>query len=612
MGTDADLIRSDIDAYLSKYEQKELLRFVAVGSVDDGKSTLIGRMLHDTGMVYEDQMAAVREASNIEGEDIDFSLLTDGLRAEREQGITIDVAYRYFSTDKRKFIIADTPGHVQYTRNMVTGASTADVGIILIDARLGVLQQSRRHAFIANLLRIPHLAVCVNKMDLVDFDQATFEAIRADFAEFAKGLDFVSVTFFPISALKGDNVVSNSERTAWFDGPNILAYLEEVPVTSDFNYDDFRFPIQNVCRPNLDYRGFSGQISSGTVRDGDEVISLPSGKTSRVKSVDFAGDPIGEASVPQSITIRLEDEIDSSRGDMLVLKNNLPMVLREIQAHLVWMSEDELDSKKTYLLKHTTQTVRAQVECLHWRTDMDDLSQVEATTLGLNDIGHVTLACTHALYVDNYADNRATGSFILIDSATNNTVAAGMIDLKANRQDLDDLLKEARAGSAIRPKTQVSPRERYDRMGQAGATLWLTGLPGSGRWALAYALERRLFDIGRSATVIDPTGEDLHGIVSACKGATDAGLVTICAFPSYHISDRDYLRERIGANRVYQVFVNTDPALCHERRPDSDVDFEAPREPDIVVALDQMRLSEAVQVILKNLDEQGQFDRPSA
>ncbi|MCB9673778.1 MAG: sulfate adenylyltransferase subunit CysN [Alphaproteobacteria bacterium] len=613
MATDAELIRTDIDAYLSKYEHKELLRFVAVGSVDDGKSTLIGRLLHDTGMVYEDQLAAVKAASAIEGEEIDFSLLTDGLRAEREQGITIDVAYRYFSTDKRKFIIADTPGHIQYTRNMVTGASTANVGIILIDARLGVLQQSRRHAYIASLLGIPHLAVCVNKMDLVDYDQGTFEKIRADFLEFAKSLSFKDITCFPISALKGDNIVSNSAKTPWFDGPNILAYLEEVPVSADHNLADFRFPIQTVLRPNLDYRGFAGQIASGTICEGDAILSLPSGKRSRVKAVDFAGKSIGAASVPMSVTIRLEDEIDTSRGDMIVLENNLPHVTREIRAHVVWMSENELDSGKTYLLKHTTQTVRAQVDTIHHKKDMDTLDDVAAPTLALNDIGYVTLKCTSALYVDNYRDNRGTGAFILIDSATNNTVAAGMIELDANRQDLDALLREARAGSAIKPKTQVSSRERYDKMGQSGATLWLTGLPGSGRWALAYALERRLFDIGRTATVIDPTSEDLRSVVSACKAATEAGLIAICAFPSYHVADRAYLRERIGRARVFQVFVNTDPVLCRERRPDADIrDFEPPREHDIEVQLDKVRLTDAVKVLLQKLDESGQFTRPPA
>ena len=612
--TDAELIRSDIHAYLSRYEYKEQLRFVAVGSVDDGKSTLIGRLLHDTGMVYEDQLEAVKKASNIEGEEIDFSLLTDGLRAEREQGITIDVAYRYFATDARKFIIADTPGHVQYTRNMVTGASTADVGIILIDARLGVLQQSKRHAFIASLLGIPHLAVCVNKMDLVSYDQEVFERIKADFKQVAGELNFKDVYFFPVSALKGDNVVGPSEKTPWYDGHSVLSYLETVPVDADLNTEDFRFPVQNVLRPNLDYRGFSGQIASGSIKPGDAVMALPSGKTSTVKAVDIHGEPSEGARVPQSVTIRLDDEIDISRGDMLVKADNLPRVERKVEAHLVWMSETSLDPQKSYLLKHTTQTVRAQVADVHWVKDMETMEDDHAATgMDLNDIGRVTLSCTRALYTDPYTNNRNTGSFILIDSGTNNTVAAGMIaDLGAERQDLEALLKEARAGSAMRANTQVSPRERHDRLGQKGATIWLTGLPGSGRWHLAYALERRLFDDGRTATVVDPSGNDFNAILAACKAATDAGLITICAYPAYHRDDRRHLREKVGADRVMQIYVNTDPEICRERRPDAKVDdFEPPREPELTIALDDVRLSDAVDQVIDFLDKAGQFERPT-
>lgn len=616
--TDAQLIQSDINAYLERYEYKELLRFVAVGSVDDGKSTLIGRLLHDTGMIYDDQLAAVKKASNIEGEEIDFSLLTDGLRAEREQGITIDVAYRYFSTDKRKFIIADTPGHTQYTRNMVTGASTANVGIILIDARLGVLQQSRRHAYIASLLGIPHLAVCVNKMDLVSYDQQVFDRIQAEFLAFAKDLNFKDVTCFPISALKGDNVVGPSKETEWFNaggyhGKNVLEYLETVEIDEDINHADFRLPVQNVLRPNLDYRGFSGQIASGAINPGDQVMALPSGKTSTVKAVDIHGEPSEGAVVPQSVTLRLNDEIDISRGDMIVKTDNLPQASRTVTAHLVWMSETELDPQKSYLLKHTTQTVRAQVDTVNWVKDMDTLeNNSSASTLQLNDIGLVKLTCTRALFTDPYRNNRNTGSFILIDSLTNNTVAAGMIEpAGGERQDLDALLREARAGSAIRPKTQVSPRERHERLGQKGATVWLTGLPGSGRWALAYALERRLFDQGRTATVVDPTGNDLNGVLAACKAATDAGLITICAYPTPQRDDRHALRERVGEDRVLHVYVNTDPAICAERRPDVDQSgFEPPVQPDLTLALDNIRLADAVKDILAQLDKAGQFEKP--
>ena len=604
LAADAALIRDDIEGYLGRYQEKELLRMVAVGSVDDGKSTLIGRLLHDSGMVYEDQLQAVRRATAMEGEEIDFSLFTDGLKAEREQGITIDVAYRFFSTARRKFIIADTPGHVQYTRNMVTGASTANVGLILIDARLGVLQQSRRHAYLASLLGIPHLAVCVNKMDLVGFDREVFEKIRRVFLEFAKTLTFRDVSFFPVSALKGDNVVQPSKKTSWHTGGSVLEYLERVPIGADRNHQNFRFPVQYVLRPNLDYRGFAGEVAAGQVETGDEVIVLPSGKASRIRSIDTYGGTIPRAVSPQSVTLRLEDEIDISRGDMIVKSGDLPQVGRTFEAHLVWMSERELDLEKTYLLKHTTQTVRVQVDELHHRIDMDTLKECDAVTLGLNEIGRARLQCHRALCYDDYQLNRTTGAFVLIDSLTNNTVGAGIIAAKKDKsQDLDAVLKELRAGSALTPKTQVSPRERREKMGQRGATVWLIGLPGSGRWSLAYALERRLFDLGRTATVIDPTQEDLRSMISAASACTDAGLVTICAFPSYRKADRDEIRKRIADSDLVSVYVNTSPELCRERRPDASFEgFEAPDKPDVTVALDRARLDEAIALILEKVD----------
>ncbi|MEM6958886.1 MAG: sulfate adenylyltransferase subunit CysN, partial [Myxococcota bacterium] len=540
---EAALLRDDIDAYLERYQSKELLRFVAVGSVDDGKSTLIGRLLHDTGMVYEDQVEAVRNATTMEGEEIDFSLFTDGLRAEREQGITIDVAYRYFTTDTRKFIIADTPGHVQYTRNMVTGASTANVALILIDARLGVLPQSRRHGFIASLLGIPHLAVCVNKMDLVGYDQAVYERICDSFREAAKEYRFRDITFFPVSALKGSNIVSPSKHTPWHDGPNVLEYLETVPIANDRNLENLRFPVQMVLRPNLNYRGFAGQVASGTVKVGDEVMSLPSGKTSTVAGIDTYTGELESATTPESVVVRLADEIDVSRGDMLVKTSDVPRVARTFDAHLVWMAETPLDPAKTYILKHTTQEVRVQFDELHSKKEMENLTDVDADEFALNDIGRVRISAHRALYVDAYETNRATGAFIIIDSLSNNTVAAGMIiGDEGATQNLDEAMAELSAGSGLSPRTQVSPKERHERMGQRGATIWLTGLPGSGRWPLAYALERRLFDLGRTATVVDPTGEDLRSMISAAKAATDAGLVCICAFPSYQKDERDQLR----------------------------------------------------------------------
>ncbi|MEM8607954.1 MAG: sulfate adenylyltransferase subunit CysN [Myxococcota bacterium] len=607
MTDEKELIREDIEAYLAKYRKKELLRFVSVGSVDDGKSTLIGRILYDTGMVFEDQMAAVRAAS--QSDEPDLALLTDGLKAEREQGITIDVAYRYFATDKRKFIIADTPGHIQYTRNMVTGASTADVALILIDARYGVLQQSRRHAYIASLLGIPHLAVCVNKMDLKEFSKDVFDSIRADFMEFGKTLRFKDIQAFPVSALLGDNVVSNSENTPWYDGPNVLEYLETVPVSADRNFDDFRYPVQYVIRPDLDYRGFAGEVASGVIKKGDDVVSLPSGKTSRVKAIDTFEGEIDEAFAAQSVTIRLEDEIDISRGDMLVKPNNLPRATRRFDAFMVWMHEKPLDTEKAYLVKHTTQTVRAQIDKIHFEVDMDTLEEKPTDGIRLNDIAKVHISCHRALYVDDYARNRQTGAFIVIDSLTNNTVAAGMIALEGSSQNLEDAMKELHAESAMEPKTFVSPAERMERFGQRGATVWLTGLPGSGRWTLAYALERKLFDQGRTATVVSPVGEDLRSMISAAKAVTDAGLINICAFPSPTKKDRAELVDRLGENRVVQVYVNTDEALCRERRPDADFSgFEPPENPDVTVSLDEVRIDKAVDIILNALEARGQFE----
>jgi bifunctional enzyme CysN/CysC len=607
---ETQLIRTDVEAFLEQYQNKELLRFVAVGSVDDGKSTLIGRLLHDTGSVFEDQLAAVQKASTGRGAGaIDFSLFTDGLKAEREQGITIDVAYRYFATERRKFIIADTPGHVQYTRNMVTGASTANVGVILMDARLGVLQQSRRHGYIGSLLGIPHLLVAVNKMDLVGFDAQVFERIRRNFLEFTAKLRFKDVTFIPVSALEGDNVVDRSAKTPWYEGPTVLEYLETVPIAQDRNLDDFRFPVQYVIRPNLDYRGFAGEVVSGVVEVGNEVVALPSGRRSRVRSIDTFDGSLPEAFSPQSVTVRLEDEIDISRGDMLVKADNLPRVGRTFDAHLVWMAEQPLDPQKTYIAKHTTQTVRVQLDRIHWKIDMDTLEEMPAEALELNDLGKVTVTGHRAFYYDAYPRNRATGAFILVDSLTNNTVAAGMIiGDDRTEQNLDAALKELRAGSALTPKTQVSPRERLERMGQRGATVWLAGLPGSGRWTLAYALERRLFDLGRTATVVDPTDEDLRSAISAAKACTDAGLVTICAFPSFKRADRQQVRERLGADRFVEVYVNTDPALCRERRPDASFEgFEPPEAPEVTLALDRSAIDEAVELIVADLTKRGQF-----
>ncbi|GIH71853.1 sulfate adenylyltransferase subunit CysN [Sphaerimonospora thailandensis] len=415
----------------------DILRFATAGSVDDGKSTLIGRLLFDSKAIFEDQLEAVERTSRDRGtEYTDLSLLTDGLRAEREQGITIDVAYRYFATPRRKFIIADTPGHIQYTRNMVTGASTADLAIILIDARKGVLEQSRRHAFLATLLRVPHLVLAVNKMDLVDYSEERFEEIREEFTAFASKLNATDLTFVPISALHGDNVVARSENMPWYGGSSLLHHLENVHIASDRNLVDVRFPVQYVIRPHSatsqelhDYRGYAGQVAGGVLKAGDEVMHLPSGLTTTIKAIDTFEGRVEEAFSPMSVTLRLDDDIDISRGDMICRPNNQPKAAQEIEAMICWMADGlKLQPRTKLVIKHTTRTARALVRDLHYRLDVNTLHRDEtATSLGLNEIGRVSLRTTQPLFVDEYARNRLTGGFILIDEATNGTVGAGMI-----------------------------------------------------------------------------------------------------------------------------------------------------------------------------------------
>ncbi len=415
------------------YLDMDLLRFTTAGSVDDGKSTLIGRLLYDSKAIFDDQYEAIRESSERRGEEgVNLALLTDGLRAEREQGITIDVAYRYFATPKRKFIIADTPGHIQYTRNMVTGASTANLAIILVDARKGVIEQTRRHAIIASLLGIPHIVVCVNKMDLVDFDQAIFDGIKRGFEAFASGLEVGDVHFIPISALLGDNVVDESQNMDWYDGPALLPLLESVPIENDVNHTDGRFPVQYVIRPQSaefpDYRGYAGRIAGGVFRPGDAVSVLPSGFTSRVQSVDMMDGSLAEAFAPLSVTLTLEDEIDISRGDMIVAEDDPPTVSQDIDMMVCWLGEKSLMLGGKYTLKHTTREVRAIVKDVQYKLDISTLDQnTRDKTVSLNEIARLTLRTTQPLFFDSYRRNRATGSVILIDEATNATVGAGMI-----------------------------------------------------------------------------------------------------------------------------------------------------------------------------------------
>ncbi len=511
-----ELIAADIEGYLVKHEQKEILRFLTAGSVDDGKSTLIGRLLHDSNMVYDDQLAALRKDSakkSSAGGEIDYSLLVDGLLSEREQGITIDVAYRYFATPRRKFIIADTPGHEQYTRNMATGASTADLAVILVDARLGVLAQTRRHSFIASLLGIRHVVVAINKMDLRGYDEGVFEGIVAEYAAFADKLGMKDIHYLPLSALRGDNVVDRSAEMPWYEGPPLLEYLETVPIDRDRNTRDLRFPVQYVLRPNLDFRGFSGTIASGTLRPGDRVLALPSGRTSSVERIVTMTGDLAEATPPLAVTVTLADEIDLSRGDMLVHEGALPHVARSIEAMVVWMSEQPTALRGAYLLKHGTRVVSAELRSIHERVDVSTLERHPARQLGLNDIGRVGLTTSRALLFDAYADNRATGAFILIDRLTNATVGAGMI-LGPGADEADALPVSGGDG-------RVTLAERMARLGQRPAAIVLLGGDAARRDELGTALERRLWDEGYSAHVLPPRS------AAALSLACSLGLISI-------------------------------------------------------------------------------------
>ena len=431
MSHQSDLIAEDINAYLAQHEQKELLRFLTCGSVDDGKSTLIGRLLYDSKMIYEDQLAAVQADSTkhgTTGDTVDLALLVDGLQAEREQGITIDVAYRYFSTTKRKFIIADTPGHEQYTRNMATGASTCDLAIILIDARYGVVTQTRRHSYIASLLGIKHIVVAVNKMDLLDFSESVFEKIKSDYFEFSKKLGMQNVFFVPMSALNGDNVVNRSESSPWYKGQTLMEILENVPIAGDKNFSDFRLPVQYVNRPNLNFRGFCGNIASGVVRVGDSVKALPSGKTSTVKSIVTYDGDLQQAFAGQAVTLTLDTEIDISRGDIIVLAKDEVPLSNHVKAHMVWMTEKTLQPNSEYLFKFASKTVSGQVEAIDYRIDVNTQEHTQVGQLQLNDIAVVDVLLTQSVVADTYKANRATGAFIVIDRLTNITVGAGMVN----------------------------------------------------------------------------------------------------------------------------------------------------------------------------------------
>ena len=586
MSHKSDLIASDIDAYLKQHEQKQLLRFITCGSVDDGKSTLIGRLLYDSKMIYEDQLAQIEADSKIVGTTggrFDPALLTDGLKAEREQGITIDVAYRYFSTAKRKFIIADTPGHEQYTRNMATGGSTADLAVILIDARHGVLTQTKRHSFIVSLLGIRHVVITVNKMDLVDFDEDEFNRICDDYRGFATKLDLPDLHFIPISALNGDNLVDPSENMPWYRGSTLMNFLETVYIGSDRNLQDFRMPVQYVNRPDLNFRGFCGTIASGTIRAGEEVMVLPSKQKSKIKKIVTYDGDMDEAFAPLSITLTLEDEIDASRGDMIVRAGNLPKTRDRFEAMLVWMNEDAMKPGQTYLFKQTTQTIPGTIDSLKYQVDVNTLHRNPAPTLNLNEIGRVAVSLNAPVHYDAYARNRGTGAFIIIDRLSNATVAAGMILDRDSAGDYRSVWEdEVESGGVGNEVSVVSPDERQARFGQKPVTVLLTGLTGSGKTAIAQAVERKLFDAGRGVALID--GEQVRRGLSLDLGFTaddrsenlrrsahlagainDAGLICIASFVAPSEDVRQKVKTVIGTDRFYVVHVATPVEVCRTR-----------------------------------------------
>jgi bifunctional enzyme CysN/CysC len=627
----------DINAYLQRHQDKELLRLLTCGSVDDGKSTLIGRLLHDTQQIYEDQLAAIRRDSVRQGTTggaVDLALVTDGLRAEREQGITIDVAYRYFSTDRRKFIIADCPGHEQYTRNMATGASNCHLAIILIDARHGVMPQTRRHSFICALLGIKHLVVAINKMDLVGHDEAVFTRIRRDYTEFVALLDIHDVVFVPMSALTGENVVTPGASMPWYAGPPLLAHLEAVHIASDYNLEHLRLPVQLVQRPSHEFRGFAGTIASGVLRRGDEVLALPSGARSRVaRIVTFDGE-LEVAETPMAVTVTLTDEIDVSRGDTLVHPDDLPCVGDEVDATVVWLSEKPLTPGRTYLLKQTTRTVPGELAALHHAVDVNTLARRPAQALAMNEVGRVTLALHRPIAYDPYRSNRATGAFILIDRSTNATVGAGML-LERSELQFD---RVAAPEDIPLPASAVGQAEREGRLGQRGLTLLLTGLPASGKATLAYALERRLFDLGKTAVVlygptmrrslsrdlgysVDDRSENLRRSAEVARLMNAAGMLCICAFVAPHRAVRARVRQLLGEGRSLEVYLSAPIDVCRKRDrtgtyaqadrgelrafPGVSAPYEPPEAADLVLPTHELEVDECVDRVLALLEQRG-------
>jgi len=624
--TDA-LIAEDIDAYLARHEQKSLLRFITCGSVDDGKSTLIGRLLYDSKMIFEDQLAALEADSKrvgTQGQEIDFALLVDGLAAEREQGITIDVAYRFFTTEKRKFIVADTPGHEQYTRNMVTGASTADLAVILIDARKGVLTQTRRHSFLAHLLGIRHIVLAVNKMDLVGYDKAVFDRIALAYRAFASEIGITHFTAIPISGFKGDNITALSENTPWFKGPALIEHLESVELSSASDEaKPFRLPVQWVNRPNLDFRGFSGQLASGTVKPGDAVRILPSGKTTTVGRIVTLDGDLDEAVAGQSVTLTLADEIDCSRGDVIAAADNPPESADQFEATLVWMADEAMIPGRAYWLKLATQSVSATVQAPKYEINVNTLDHLAAKTLDLNGIGVVELTTDKPITFEAYADNRTLGGFILIDKLTNATVAAGMLHFSLRR-----------AQNVHWQATDVSREARADLKNQKPALLWFTGLSGSGKSTIANLVEKKLYRMNRHSFLLDGDNvrhglnrdlgfteadriENIRRVGEVAKLMTDAGLIVITAFISPFRAERDMVRSMLPEGEFFEIFIDT-PLEEAERRDVKglyrkaragqlknftgiDSPYEAPAHPEIHIDTTRITPEEAADLIVERL-----------
>ncbi len=621
-----------IKEFLEQDEKKDLLRLLTAGSVDDGKSTLIGRLLFDSKRLYEDQLLALeRDSKRVghAGENIDYALLLDGLKAEREQGITIDVAYRYFSTNKRKFIIADTPGHEQYTRNMVTGASTSNLAVILVDAEHGVITQTKRHTFLVSLLGIQHVILAVNKMDLVDYRESVFRKICDDYKEFITRLNIPDVHFLPMSALHGDNVVNRSERMPWYKGEAILELLENIHVISDRNFVDMRYPVQYVLRPEHGFRGFSAKVASGIVRENDEVLVLPSRKSSRIeKIVSYDGDR-SYAFPPQSVAVTLKDEIDISRGDMLVHKNNLPRIERHFEAMLVWMDEKDMDPNTHFMIKHTTNTTKARIDALRYKIDVNTLHRGDADHFRLNEIGRVVITTSRPLFFDAYAKNHETGSFILIDPVTNNTSAVGMIIDRVSSEDLPTRITEAEQKRIADGKSLVSRKQREEKYQQKGQTFWITGLHGSGKTDLAYMLEKRLFDLGYVTVLLDghqvrsglsreldfsaaDRAEHLRRVAEVCRILNEQGIITICTFISPQESIRRQIAEIIGEDQFRLVYMATGLKESRANRPELyrlseagkvqhlagvDIPYEAPPTPDLTLDAGNKNVEKIVELL---------------